>query len=153
MVVERSRRDRLFRNLMMVVCGAFVGVTTKDTIEQWWKGESYILIALLSLLILALAIACAEVMSRALPVVVVEDGGRDVPAIPSWGLVAWSDLIDARLRNDDIRLRFTARNGRATLFSVRKAECETESYQMMLDAIRERRPDLFDDKTTELGTV
>ena len=153
LVVERSRRDRLFRNLMLVAGGALVGVTAKDSLEQWLTGENYILIGLFSLIILALIIAFAEVMSRALPVVVVEAGGMAVPAIPSWGLVAWSDLIDARLRNGDIRLRFTARNGRPTLFSVRKAECEAVSYQMMLDMIRERRPDLFEAKTTELGTV
>lgn len=138
----------------MVLFGVSAGLYTKESIDQWQSGEGYIFSALFSLTFLILAIATAAVMSWALPVVV-EDDGITVPAIHTRGRiqVSWSDLVDVQLTKGHVRLRFTARNGRVMLFSVRKAECETESYQMMLDMIREQRPDLFETKTTELGTV
>ncbi|MDZ4312595.1 MAG: hypothetical protein U1A24_18760 [Cypionkella sp.] len=124
-------------------------------IDHWQNGESYIWPAIYAALFLISAIALALIMSWALPVAVVEQGGITVPAVYAWGSrqMIWSDLIDVKLTKRSVRLRCSTRNGGFTLFWIRRAECETKSYRMMLKAICQHRPDLLDAKAAEVGTV
>lgn len=86
---------------------------------------------------------------------VVDDAGLKVFRLFATDVIGWEDLIGLRETSEKnmFWLSYQTKGSRRRPFWLTKGQTESESYHKMLEMIWAHRPDLFDAKTTELGTI
>ncbi|MDB5658407.1 MAG: hypothetical protein JWS10_1022 [Cypionkella sp.] len=151
LVVRRGRRANTGLLIHVLMFGGLGAIAAKDLLGRDLHGQAVTLTAPFVIL----AAYGIYVAWRGTVRAVVDDDAIRIVRLFSTDVVAWQDLVGLRQTPQKTMfwLSYLTRGSRRRPFWLTKGQTDVTTYVTMLDMIRERRPDLFEAKTTELGTL